>query len=184
MNKLIIAAILWLTFTTSYSQVYGTAGTLSEGKFNLGVIPTFLNNYGNNELMLFIQGGYGLTQNIDFGLKLGFLGDDSFFGTDVEYKIGKNFSLTGGAHSFYDKIGLDGTALFTINLNKSSRLTSGLDYDLILTDGPGNLQFFCIPINLEVDLKRNVVFMMEVDIDTKIGNNAYDIIAAGLQFYF
>lgn len=182
MRKLLVISALLMLFVMAKAQVFGTSQTLKKGALNLGILPTIIDYHGNNDFLLFLQGGYGLKSNVDLGIKLGLLGDDNYIGADVEFALGKRFSLAGGAHVFND-FGIDATALYTAPLNNSVRFTSGLDVDFVFPDS-GSLQYVWIPLNLEVDLKKDLVFIFEADIDTKLIDEAANMISAGVQFYF
>ncbi len=182
MKKLLLFVVIVFTCAVSNAQVFGTAGTLSKGKFNFGVLPTILDANGNNDFVMFMQGGYGLRSGIDLGLKLGVFGEETYFGGDVEFVLMKNLSLAGGFHTYGD-FGLDVTGLYTFPLTNSARLSTGLDMDMVFADSQTLVPFW-IPINIEVDIKKNVVFIFEAEIDTKLFDESYNLIAGGVQFYF
>lgn len=182
MKNLILAVALLFAITNLKAQVFGTAQTLKKGTGNFGILPTIVDNNGTNDFMLFLQGGYGLKSNIDLGIKLGLFADKAYLGADVEFALGKYFSVTTGAHT-YDDFGLDATALCTLPLNNSVRITSGLDMDIVFAESQ-TLEYVWVPLNLEVSLKRNLIFIFEADIDTKLFDTGYNMISAGVQFYF
>ena len=183
MKKLLILSfVLLFVSNVVNSQVFGTSSTLKEKKFSLGLEPGFLMSNGNDDFMFFIHGGYGLKSNIDLGVKLGVFGDQNYLGADVEFVLGKRFSLAGGFHDFYD-FGIDGTALLTFPLSSSARLTTGLDMDIVMAD-PETIVPLWIPCAIEVGIKKGMVFILEANIDTKLIDESYSFIGGGVQFYF
>ncbi len=181
MKKLFIISLIAFSCNLINAQVFGTAEVLSKNKGNFGILPTIYEYNGNSDMILFLQGGYGLSKGIDLGLKLGVLSEETYFGMDVEFAIRKNLSLSGGCH-INDVLGLDFTGLYTFNLNNYAKLTSGLDID-IMTENDHTIAMW-LPLNLEVDIKKNLVFIFEADIDTKLIDDSYNIISGGIQFYF
>ncbi|MGQ1784068.1 MULTISPECIES: hypothetical protein [unclassified Saccharicrinis] len=183
MKKLLLtSAILFLAITIN-AQIFGTAQTLSTKKFNVGIMPAVIVNEGAQEYFLFIQAGYGLASGVDLGLRFNVFSENTYLGADLEFALKRNLSVATGFHSFNNDLGLDLTGLLTIPLNQSARLTSGLDMDIIFMDGENKAPLW-IPINFEVDLKRNMTFMLEADIDTKLLDESYHVLSAGIQFYF
>lgn len=182
MNKLLVVLVLFVVNVALSAQVFGTAQTLSKGKLNFGILPTIIDNNGHSDLILFFQGGYGLVSGTDFGLKLGVLGDETYFGGDVEFALRKNISLAGGFH-LYGDFGADFTGLYTFPLTNSARLSSGFDMDIVFANSKTVVPFW-LPINLEIDLKKNLTFIFEAEIDTKLFDESYNTISGGVQFYF
>lgn len=164
------------------AQVFSTAQTLSPKQMNLGILPTIADASGTNDFILFVQGGYGLRKGIDLGVKLGVLADETYFGADVEFMAMKNLSIAGGFHSFGD-FGLDLSGIYTFPLTTGARLTSGLDLDMVFAENETLLPLW-IPLNLEVDIRNDLVFIFEADIDTKLFDESYNLISGGVQFYF
>ncbi len=181
MKKLAFILAIVLVSKFSYAQVFGSAQTLSPKKVNLSIIPFIYDAGGNNDLALFLQGGYGLKPGIDFALKLGLFENENYFGGDVEFAVTRNLSLGGGFHSF-GSFAMDLTGLYTIRLTSSARLTTGLDFD-IYTDSNAP-SYLWIPVNTEIDLKKNLSFIFEAGIDSNLLDQSYNYMAGGLQFYF
>ncbi len=181
-------ALLFLSAMT-YGQVFNTGQTLKPKKFSLGVEPSVLIN-GDSEFMLFLHGGYGLKKGIDFSLKAGFLSDyDEYIGGDLEFALGRYFSVMGGAHHF-GNFGLDGAILGTYPIRSDVRISSGFDMDINFADKYDDqgeedgkkAQFIgWIPISLEIGLRKNMSFIFEAEINvTDVG---YHFIGGGLNFY-
>ncbi len=181
MKKLILIALLIGATWTANAQVFGSPQMLGKGKGNFGMMPTLLVNDGNDQLMLFLNGGYGIAQGVDLGMKLGVFGNSNFVGMDVQFSKSKNFSFAAGIHSFND-VALDLTGLLSFNVGKGARLATGLDADIVFANNTRVPVW--IPINLEVWIKENMTFMLEADIDTKLFSNSYHLISAGFQVYF
>ena len=164
------------------AQIFGTSSTLSKNRFSLGLEPSIYSSGNYDDFMFFIHGGYGIKSGVDLGVKLGLLGDENYIGADVEFKLGKKFSLAGGFHDFYD-FGIDGTALFTFPLGSAATLSSGLDMDIVFAD-PETLVPLWIPVVVEIGIKKDMVFILEAELDTKLIDESYHFLGGGLQFFF
>ncbi|MBN2486623.1 MAG: hypothetical protein JXB34_11675 [Bacteroidales bacterium] len=177
MKKLFILALVFFTFSAS-GQVFNTSSTLKRGRFSVGFEPGF-NINGGSDFTLFLHGGAGLTKGADLGIKVGLLRDETYIGGDVEFALGKRFSLSVGAHSYYE-LGLDGTALFTFPLKNGVSIYTGLDMDIDFYD---EVQLpIWAPIGLEVNMGKNMRFLFEAEINlTDVG---YHFLGGGLNFYF
>ncbi len=93
---LLVFAALALSFS-SFSQVFNTGQTLKPKVFSVGVEPAMLIN-GSSEFMLFLHGGYGIRRGIDFGVKVGVLGPENYFGGRFGVCLSqKHFACCGGA---------------------------------------------------------------------------------------
>lgn len=173
----------------SFGQVFNTGQTLKPKKWSLGVEPAILVN-GDSEFMLFLHGGYGLKKGIDLSLKAGFLSDyDEYFGGDVEFALGRYFSVMGGAHHFGD-FGLDGSLLGTYPIRSDVRISSGFDLDINFVDkineegeedGKEAIFIGWIPISLEIGLRSNLAFIFEAEIN--VTDDGYHFFGGGLNFY-
>ena len=172
------ALLLTLVSFALKAQVFNTASTLSPMKFNIGIEPAVL-TYGDNELYLFVNGGMGLVKGADLNVRLG-LGDENYFGADVEFKLNKYLSISGGAHNFYD-FGLDGTGLVTFPIGPA-KIYSGLDLDIVFAENETYLPLW-VPIGLEFALKKKMAFIFEAEI-AATDDATYHIIGGGLNFYF
>ena len=164
-----------LTIST-FGQVFNTGQTLKPRTFSLGFEPAVL--IGGPDFMLFLHGGYGLTKGVDFGLNLGFLGPNEYFGADVEFAMGKNFSLAAGAHHF-GNFGLDGTFNITFPIKNDVRLFTGADLDVNFGNDVDFLLW--IPVGLEIGLRSNMSFIFVAEIG--LTDPAYHFIGGGLNFY-
>ncbi|MEA3317444.1 MAG: hypothetical protein U9R54_05765 [Bacteroidota bacterium] len=184
MKKSLIILIVSLFSIASQAQVFNTGQTLKKGVLSLGVEPVMHINGGANGFVLFAHAGYGLKSGIDVAVKFG-LDNPKYFGADLEFALGKRFSVAVGAHN-YNNFGLDGTFNFVFPINSDVRIYSGLDADInFWTDSNDELNTnipFWIPVGLEVGLSSNMNLIFESEIG--INNNAYHIIGGGLNFYF
>ncbi len=180
MKKTFIIVALLMLVGVSSAQVFNTGQTLKAKTFSIGFEPAVLIN-GSNEFMLFLHGGYGLKRGIDFGLNIGVLGPENYFGADVEFAIAKKISLAVGAHDF-GIFGLDGTLNFTIPIKSGIRLFSGLDLDVNFPENNDTQFLLWLPVGLEVGLKKNMSFIFEAEIG--LTDPAYNLIGGGLNFYF
>lgn len=164
-------------------QVFNTGTTLKKGTFNVGVEPSLHIDGGANGLMLFGYAGYGIKSGMDMGLKIG-IGEINYLGADLEFSLGKNISLSAGAHKFGD-FGLDGTLLFDIPVRSDIRIYSGGDLDIMFPEsqnGNGNIYTpLWVPIGLEILLSSRMFLVFETEIALI---DAWHIIGGGLNFYF
>jgi hypothetical protein len=177
MKKLSLAIGLFLLAFALNAQVFNSASTLRKKQFSLGLEPALFMN-GDNNLYLFVHGGAGLTSKVDFGLKLG-IGDELYFGGDVEFRLARIVSLSVGAHSF-GEFGLDGTLLLSGPISSGVYLFGGLDMDVLLEQDNDQLQLW-IPVGVEVSLKRTMSFIFEAEISV---TDYYNVLGGGLNFYF
>ena len=182
MKRVVILMLISIVAVNISAQVFGTSSTLSKNKFSLGLEPSIYTSGNYEDFMFFIHGGYGLKSGVDLGVKLGLLGDENYIGADVEFVLGKKFSLSGGFHDFYD-FSIDGTALFSFPLGSAATLSSGLDMDIILAE-PETIVPLWIPIVVEIGIKDNMVFILEAELDTKLIDESYHFLGGGLQFFF
>jgi hypothetical protein len=180
MKKGILSFFLSIVIMVSLSaQVFNTSSTLKRGQFSAGFEPGIYIN-GGNDFNLFLHGGAGITNSADFGLKLGVLGDNVYIGGDVEFRLGKIFSLSAGAHSWGD-FGLDATGLFTFKIGNSINIYTGLDLDIEFIND--DIYFpLMLPIGLEIPLKSNILFVFESEI--RLSDTGYNFIGGGLNFVF
>lgn len=175
---LLVFAALALSFS-SFSQVFNTGQTLKPKVFSVGVEPAMLIN-GSSEFMLFLHGGYGIRRGIDFGVKVGVLGPENYFGADLEFALAKNISLAVGAHDF-GVFGLDGTLNFNIPIRSGIRLYSGLDLDVNFPTSDTDFLLW-LPVGLEIGMGSNMSFIFEAEI--ALTDPAYNVIGGGVNFYF
>lgn len=177
MKKLLIIPLVLFTLSIN-AQVFNTSSTLKRGQFSAGFEPGIYAG-GNNEFTLFLHGGVGITSGTDLGVKIGLLNGATYVGGDVEFTLGKIFSLAFGAHSWGD-FGLDGTALFTFPIKKDVKLYTGLDSDIIFANETYIPVW--VPIGLEIGVRHNMAFLFEAEINlTDVGSH---FLGGGLNFYF
>ena len=177
-KKIIFFACLYSFFSTVNAQIFNTSGTLKPGKFSAGFEPGVYVNGGTSP-NLFLYAGAGIVNGLDFGLKLGLFENDVYFGGDIEFALGKMFSISAGSHSWGD-FALDATGLITFQLGKAVDLYTGLDMDVIFANDA--LIPLWIPIGIEVPLKSYMLFLFESEINvTDVGSH---YIGGGLNFLF
>lgn len=163
---------------TSKAQLFNTGQTLKPNNLSLGIEPVFIIDGPSDGLNVFVHGGYGLKKGIDFSLKAG-IGNQNYFGGDVEWALGKRFSLTTGAHHFGD-FGLDLAVVGTIPINKSAHVYLGCDSDIIFSNEVDILMW--LPIGVEIGLSKRMSFLFEAEVG--LTGQTYHIIGGGLNFYF
>ena len=178
MKKLLILAFGLITISLN-AQVFNTSSTLKRGQFSAGFEPGLY--IGGNDFTLFLHGGIGLTSGTDLGLKVGLLNGATYIGGDVEFSLGKHFSLSVGAHG-QGNLGLDGTALFTFPIKQDVKIYTGLDMDVLFYDNNDTQIPFWVPLGLEIRMRKNMSFMFEAEINlTDVGSH---FLGGGLNFYF
>jgi hypothetical protein len=177
MKKLLIIPLVLCALSLN-AQIFNTSSTLKRGQFSAGFEPGIYAN-GSSDFTLFLHGGVGITSGTDLGLKIGLLNGATYVGGDVEFALGKRFSLSFGGHSWGD-FALDGTALFTFPIKSGVKLYTGLDTDIIFA----NETYIPVwlPIGLEIGIKNNMAFLFEAEINlTDVGSH---FLGGGLNFYF
>jgi hypothetical protein len=179
MKRFIILAFVCALAGTVNAQVFNTSSTLKRGSFSAGFEPGVYAG-GGSDFNLFLHGGIGITSGVDLGLKLGVLGGANYFGGDVEFALGKKFSVSAGAHS-WGNFGLDGTALYTFDIAKGVDLFLGFDMDIDFPENDVQLGAW-IPIGLEIGIKKNMAFIFESSIC--VTDYGAHWIGGGLNFYF
>jgi hypothetical protein len=188
MKKIALTLILFFGLLgASKAQIlFNTAQTLNRGNWSLGLDAAYA-DYGQDDFALFIHGGYGLGNNSDLGLKLGFGWGDAYIGLDYEKTLlsGKpSVSLHGGAHYFHD-FGLDFGATVSFPIG-NVWLSTGLDMDLNFgRDAHDDFELYAplwLPINLEVYLKKNFSIVFEGNI--RLTDAAYTTVGGGINVYF
>jgi hypothetical protein len=180
MKKSILLLLAAMAITEVLNaQVFNTSSTLKKGQFSAGFEPGIYIN-GDNDFNLFLYGGAGLTNSIDFGIKLGVLGNNIYFGGDVEFGLGKIFSFSAGAHS-WGNFGLDAMGLATFHIGNSIGIYTGLDLDIEFIEGDTYLPLM-LPIGLEIPLKKNILFIFESEIG--LSDTGYNFLGGGLNFIF
>jgi hypothetical protein len=164
-------------FSALNAQIFNTSSTLKTGQFSAGFEPSIYIN-GGNDFNLFLHAGAGITHSVDFGLKMGLMGNNVYIGGDIEFAFGNHFSLSAGAHSWGD-LGLDATGLFTFPIASSSKLYTGLDADIILAEGNTLFPIY-LPIGFEIPIKKYILFIFETEI--RLTPEGHHFIGGGLNF--
>jgi hypothetical protein len=178
MKKILIYFFPLLFALSSSAQVFNTSSTLKKAQFSAGFEPGVYVS-GGTSFDLFLHGGAGITQGVDLGLKLG-VGNQFYFGGDVEFMLSRRFSVAAGAHA-YGNFGLDFTGLFTLPLGSSADLYSGLDADVNFHPGSISVPLW-IPLGLEIPIRKYILFYFETEINiTPAGSH---FIGGGLNFLF
>jgi len=178
MKKLLFFAAILLIQSTITAQVFSTGQTLKKNTLSLGINPVFMDNGPSDGLNVYFHGGYGLKDGVDFAVKFG-VGNSKYIGTDLEWALGKNFSLTTGGHMFND-FGLDVALLGTIPIRKDADLYLGIDADIVFANDV--LVPIWVPVGIELGLSKNMALILEGEI--AIVDDAYHIFGGGLNFYF
>ncbi|MBN2818703.1 MAG: hypothetical protein JXP36_07030 [Bacteroidales bacterium] len=176
MKKLLFIPVLLISICLN-AQVFNTSSTLKRGQFSAGFEPGIYAS--GSDAYIFLLGGVGITSGVDLGVKIGTLNSNTYIGADVEFEMGKRFSISAGAHS-WGNFGLDGTALFTVPIKSSVKLFTGLDLDINLDDDISIPLW--VPLGLEIGMSNRMAFIFESEIClTNVGSHW---IGGGLNFYF
>lgn len=174
---LTILAFLFIA-SSSFSQVFNTGQTLKLRQFSLGIEPGIMIN-GNSDFIMFLHGGYGIKQGIDFSAKVGVLGPVDYFGADLEFALPHRMSVVVGAHQFGD-FGLDGAWNITFPIKNDIRFSTGLDSDINFNKDKTRMLLW-LPLGFEIGIKKNMSFIFEAEIG--LTDPTYHFIGAGLNFY-
>lgn len=178
MKKYSLLLVLFFTAFIANAQIFNTNHTLGRGDFSLGIQPAILVD-GPTNGMLFLHGEAGLKPGLDFGLKLGVLHDQTYFGANLQFGLSKAFVLSAGAHNWGD-FGLDATIIGNLPIGSSADLYAGLDLDINFTEPETTLPLF-LPIGVNVGLRSNIDFVFEAEI--ALNDPAYNLIGIGFNFY-
>ena len=178
MKKFVIFAFYLAIGFGAKAQVFNTAKTLKTGTFSVGIEPMLIAN-GGSDFILFGHMGYGLAKDIDISAKAGMLAYSNYYGADVEFGFLRNFSLSAGAHVWGD-FGLDATFLTSFDVASNVNIFGGADLDLNF--GNDVYTNFWIPIGVEVELNKNMTFILEASIG--INNSAPHLFGGGINVYF
>ncbi len=180
MRKIVTTSLFLLGFMLAQAQVFNTSGTLKPGRLSVGVEPVLIAE-GNTDLILFGHFGLGLTKNIDFAAKAGFLYNNQIYtGADVEFGLNRHFSLSAGAHKFGD-FGLDLTFLGSWNLTKSAVFYGGFDGDANFPDGDVYFPLW-MPVGVDIAINKHTSFILEAEI--ALTPEAWHMFGGGLSVYF
>lgn len=178
MKRLITILALLFIASSASSQVFNNGQTLKPKKFSLGIEPGIMIN-GNSEFIMFLHGGYGIKQGIDFSARVGVLGPLDYFGADVEFALPHRMSFAVGAHQFGD-FGLDGSLNITFPIRSDIRFSSGIDSDINFNEDKTRILLW-LPLMLEIGIKKNMSFIFEAEIG--LTDPTYHFIGGGLNFY-
>lgn len=179
MKKFLLVIGIILVYNLANAQVFSTGQTLKQGAISLGINPVIQDGGPSDGLNVFFHGGYGLKQGVDLGIKLG-IGNSPYYGADIEWALGKLFSLTTGGHLQSNLLVFDGTFLGTIPIKSDARIFYGADLDVIIDNDIDFPLWF--PVGLELGLSKTMSLILEGDI--AVTGPAYHIFGGGLNFYF
>ena len=181
LHCLLIILLLLVTLNLN-AQVFGTAQTLKNGKWSLGVNPVMY-DLGDDEMGIFGHLGLGLKPGMDLGFKLGLgLLDETYFGLDLEWALRRQspfISISAGGH-YWGDAGIDGTFNLTFPVGRQVDLYTGLDMDVVFAEGNTPIPLW-IPIGIDVMLQRKMSLLIEIEID--VNDDAFTIFGAGVNFY-
>jgi hypothetical protein len=178
MKRILVILLFVGVAAGATGQVFNTASTLGRNDFSLGLEPTVHVDGPGDGFMMFFHAGYGIKSGIDVALKLG-AGNTTYFGADLEWGLGKIFSITTGAHNFGD-FGLDASLNLTFPLRGDVDIFTGLDMDIVFADDV--LVPLFLPIGVEIGMGRNISFILEAEVG--LTDPSYHVIGGGVAFYF
>jgi len=188
MKKIILTLVLFtgISVATNAQIVFSTGQTLQKGAFSIGINPAWA-DIGGGDFALFFHGGYGVGQNADLGVKLGFGWGDPYVGIDFEksFLSGKpSLSVFAGGHYWHD-FGLDLGAVVTFPV-KNVYLSTGLDMDIVFgKDANDDLDMrvpLWLPLEVEFYLRKHLSLIFEADI--KLTKSAFTTVGGGISVFF
>lgn len=181
MNKILFTLIFSSILANATAQSFNTGKLLDRGSYSLGANPLFTGS--NNAFSMYLHGGAGLSEKVDFAVRYGIFEGDDYFGADFEwglyYTPAIQLSLVTGAHVQRD-MGLDAGLCLSFSLTPEIYLFSGMDMDI---EFDAETEFFTwIPIGLEIYLRRQLSLIMEADL--AISEFAPNLFGGGVAVYF
>lgn len=188
MKKIILTLVLFagISMAANAQIVFSSAQTLQKGTFSVGINPAW-GDFGGGDFALFFHGGYGLGNNADLGLKLGFGWGDPYVGLDFEksFLSGKpSLSVYAGGH-YWHNFGLDLGTIVTFPL-QNVYLSTGLDMDIVFgKDANDELEIsvpLWLPLEVEFYLRKHLSLIFEADIP--LTSSAFTIVHGGVSIYF
>ena len=183
MKKCLIVIIFILVPVVLNAQIFGTGQTLRRGKTSIGVNPAFYMTEGDDELYLYLHLGHGIRRGLDLGAKVSVIGDETYFGADLEWRLTRRspfISVSAGGHKFSD-FGVDATLNATFPLQRKINLYFGGDMDIEFVE-PESITPFWAFVGLDISLSRKMGLLLEGCMG--INDEATDILSGGLNFYF
>jgi hypothetical protein len=179
MKKILMFVVLICGTMIGKAQIFNTSGILETGEAAIGFEPSILDSGGSTNFLMFFHAGVGLGKNIDLGAKIGAFGDENFYSGDLEFGIGKNLSLSAGAHHYYD-FGFDGTVNVTVPLASETELITGFDMDINF--GDETTIPLWVPIGIRVSVGNGWSIIMETEIE--LTDVAYHYFGIGMTYGF
>ncbi|MEN8119590.1 MAG: hypothetical protein ABFS35_04560 [Bacteroidota bacterium] len=186
MKKFILTLVLFtgISIAANAQIVFTSAKTLQKGNFSVGINPAW-GEYGY-DFSLFLHGGYGVGNNADLNLKIGFGWFDPYVGLDYEKTLlsGKpSVSVYVGGH-YWNNFGIDMGTVVTFPI-KNINISTGLDADLVFRrDFNDDLDLgfpVWLPLEVEFYLQKHLALTFEADI--RLNNPAFTIVGGGLSIY-
>ncbi len=178
MKKLFFILITLFISTTTFSQVYNDAKTLSTKTISLGVTPVIQSNNGG--FALFADAGIGFG-GADLDFIVGF-GEPNYFGANIEFMLLRRspyLSVAVGGHTQGGVVGLDGTLNLSFPITRNVGLYGGIDADMNFYSGSTTMPAWFF-VGTNIALQRNIEFMIEV---APAITNANSIFGLGLKVY-
>jgi hypothetical protein len=177
--KLLLLSLVLIFFSMfSYSQSFNTGETLRAGHFSTGINPVL----SNNSLGVYLNGGYGISKQIELDLKYGIFNGQDYVGADLEWNLRStnrmDLSIVTGAHSA-NYYGLDAGLVASFPVSSYVTILSGVDADFNFN--MNHDRFFWWPVGVEVNLSKQVSIMLEADIP--LVDFAPGIFGGGIVFY-
>ncbi len=188
---LLSLSLILVSPAVAQDGIMGSAETINEGNFKLMVNPIFIFGPGSaEELGIGLQGGYGLSQNMDVEARLVFYDFVTFVGADVEFWLVKDSPLdvsvgVGGHFADFDGFkvkGLDARLLASAEIAEKLELYGGLDVAFEFPDEPlDSFQRVNLVPGLEYRVSQDIDFMLEVGLG--LNDDSFDYISAGIAYY-
>jgi hypothetical protein len=163
------------------AQVFGTGEILRQGKSSVGINSFFPVEDENKKVYLFVHLGRGIGQACDIDARVGFTGNETYLGADVEWQWTRRdvfVSFTGGAHKFVN-FGMDAILNVMLPMGRNSGVYLGTDLDIEFEKKEVITPFWLF-IGMKINLNRKTSLLMTME--GAMNDEASNILSAGLKF--
>lgn len=175
---LLLIALFSIFFVTAKTQLINSPRSLDKRIVGLGFEPAYHINGEAKGVMMNLYGAYGITDNIDLGLKYGFAANNDYMGGQMEWGISRYMTLFTGVHK-YKNFGFDGGLAVIIPISSRSMIFVGGRADINFTNSV-NIPLW-IPIGTEIAFNEGISLILEGQIGA--ANGAYHALGLGFGVY-
>ena len=182
MRKLLFVLCVIMIPTVVGAQVFDTGEILRNGKSSAGFNGIFRLREGNEEFFLYFHFNYGLPGRFDLGARVSVVGEETYFGADIEWKLTRRYhavalSIATGAHNFYN-FGLDGTLNLGVAMSRNSSIYLGIDMDIEFVNSETSVPYWVF-IGTEIGISRKAALFLEAD--GGMNDEADNVVCVGIQ---